>query len=247
MPHSPQDTDATRPEASEQPWRFALLAIITTVAILSVAMAVAALVPMLLGGFDPDRSLVPMGWLTWLVILASQITVVILVFAMADVGAGPAPPIPWNAPVGRWSWVAPVIATILISCIMAAVAFTFFPEVIARDLAPIRRMIEAGPLWLAFVALAIGAPVSEELLFRGYLLNRLKQTPLGFWWSALIANTGWTCLHFNYSWLGLADVFIAGLLLSWALWRTQSIWAPLVMHALYNAIVFAILLIPSSS
>ena len=169
-----------------------------------------------------------------------------LTLLMAGVARGHASALGWQAPLGRLSWLQPLLVTVAVSAITSIIAFAFFADIVARDLAPIRKMIESAPLWLAFIALAIGAPLSEELLFRGYLLHRLMQTRLGFWGGALVANAGWTLLHFNYSWLSLADVFLAGLLFSWALWRTKSIWVPISFHALYNATVFFVLLIPSS-
>jgi membrane protease YdiL (CAAX protease family) len=151
----------------------------------------------------------------------------------------------WQPPAGRLSWLRPLIVIAVVSAVTSLLAFTFFADIVRRDLEPFRRMLQDAPLWLAFLALAVGAPLSEELLFRGYLLHRLRQTRLGFAGGALVANVGWTMLHYGYSWLSLADVFLAGLLFSWALWRTGSIWVPIAFHALYNAAVFSILLIPN--
>ena len=196
--------------------------------------------------FDDSQEVIAPAIVTWGHLLSFQAGVVVLTVVMAGVARGAAPTLGWQPPRGRLSWLQPLGVTIAVSAVTAVIAFVFFAEIVQRDLAPIRKMIDSAPLWIAFVALAIGAPLSEELLFRGYLLHRLVQTRLGFWASALIANTGWTLLHFNYSWLSLADVFLAGLLFSWALWRTKSIWVPIAFHAIYNATVFFFLLIPTN-
>lgn len=228
---------------------FAFFASLVTAAILIVALAAPMVfdrvADVIFTALGTSREAVGAGAITWCHLLSFQLAVVVLVVLMAGVAKGRAPGLGWQAPVGRLSWVQPLVVTIAVSIVTAIVAFAFFADIIERDLAPIRRLIEAAPLWLAFVSLVIGAPLSEELLFRGFLLQRLKQTRLGFWGAALIANIGWTLLHFTYSWLSLADVFLAGLLFSWALWRTGSIWVPISFHALYNATVFFVLLIPS--
>ncbi len=86
---------------------------------------------------------------------------------------------------------------------------------------------------VVFMAVVL-APLWEELTFRGFLLSALAQTRLGFWGAALISNTAWAALHGNYSVAGMISVFTAGLVLSWLLWRTGSIRAPIVGHAVAN-------------
>ena len=234
-------------------WAAALLALVTTGAIVAVALVAPMFVDLLAGPMALDQSDVPAiggadersGQPTWLHLIAFQATVVILAVLMADPrGRQTARNLAWRPLQGHRAWLAPFIVTLVVSLMIAVVVFTFFPDVIEEDLAPIRQMVRDGPMWLAFAALAIGAPLSEELLFRGYLLQRLKHTPVGFWGGALIANVAWTALHFGYSWLSLVDVFLAGLLFTWALWRTGSIWVPITFHAIYNAVVFFIMLIP---
>ena len=247
-------------ETPTQPWSFALFALVTTASIVGVALSAPFAIEVLathlsavLNAADPntglgsEQPLFSRSTLTWAGLLGFQAAVIVLAVIMASVAPGTGPSFFWQPPERRYSWVVPLAVTVTVSAVIAALGFTFFPDQIAKDLAPIRGLIDGGPLWMAFLALTVGAPLSEELLFRGYLLNRLRQTQLGFWGAALIANIGWTALHVGYSWLSLADVFIAGLLFSWALWRTRSIWIPILFHAAYNAIVFVILLIPKTS
>ncbi|MBU2533569.1 MAG: CPBP family intramembrane metalloprotease [Alphaproteobacteria bacterium] len=250
---APGSSVAEPPEAGgrrRQSWTFGLFSILTTAAILIVALATPVALNGVLGSYGDwaDGVARPAGTqaITWLHLLSFQAAAVLLTFAMADVARGSLPGLGWQPPAARGLWVRPLLVTIAVTVVTSLIAFTFFEEQIERDLEPIRRMVQQGPLWLAFIALAIGAPLSEELLFRGYLLQRLRQTRLGFIGAALVANTGWALLHFDYSWLSLADVFLAGLLFSWALWRTGSIWVPIAFHAIYNASVFFILLIPPS-
>jgi hypothetical protein len=93
-----------------------------------------------------------------------------------------------------------------------------------------------SPYWWGTLLIGIVfAPLWEEFAFRGFLMSALAQTRLGVWGGGLISNTLWTLLHWGYSWQGLASVFMAGLVLTWILRRTGSIWAPVFAHAVSNA------------
>jgi len=92
-----------------------------------------------------------------------------------------------------------------------------------------------GPYWpLTGLGVGVGAPISEELLFRGFLLSALAQWRFGFWPAALVANAVWTGFHAGYSAAGLIEVFIGGAYFSWLLWRSGSIWLPILCHAANN-------------
>ncbi|HUS97803.1 MAG TPA: type II CAAX endopeptidase family protein [Hyphomicrobiaceae bacterium] len=116
-----------------------------------------------------------------------------------------------------------------------------FPEAMRQDLAVFQKLLSGVSMWLPVVVLCVGAPVSEELVFRGFLLGQLAQTRLGFGGAAVIATAAWTAIHMQYTAIGLADVFVAGMVFSWTLWRTGSLWVPILFHALYNAIVLAVI------
>ena len=127
-------------------------------------------------------------------------------------------------------------------CLLSLLSFTFFRDDVLKDLALFRNIMADVPLIIPFLALTIGAPVSEELLFRAYLLGQLSQTRMGFAGASIFASLGWTFLHIGYSTVGLIEVFAAGLVFSWVLWRTGSIWVPIVFHAIYNTVVMVVIL-----
>ena len=78
------------------------------------------------------------------------------------------------------------------------------------DLRPFVELVR-GPDWmLAAAVIGIGAPLSEELLFRGFLLSALAKSRLGFWGAALIATALWTSLHIGYTVVGILEVSIIG-------------------------------------
>lgn len=90
-----------------------------------------------------------------------------------------------------------------------------------------------------FVIAVVLAPLWEELTFRGFLLSALAKTRIGFWGGAMVSNTLWSALHATYSWAGMSSVFLAGLILSWLVWRTGSIKPALVVHAIGNLFALA--------
>ncbi len=113
------------------------------------------------------------------------------------------------------------------------VMFTLWPGVFAADMRPFWDLARSPALGLAAVAVAAGAPLAEELLFRGFLLPALCKTRHGFIGAAVIASLGWTALHF-YSIAGLIEVLLIGLYFSWLMWRHNNLLLPLSLHALYN-------------
>jgi membrane protease YdiL (CAAX protease family) len=44
----------------------------------------------------------------------------------------------------------------------------------------------------------------------------------------------WALLHVQYDWLGMAQVFTAGLMLGWFRWASGSTTLAIVMHVLIN-------------
>ncbi|MBN9276326.1 MAG: CPBP family intramembrane metalloprotease [Hyphomicrobium sp.] len=122
-----------------------------------------------------------------------------------------------------------------------ALVYLIRPDLFMSDVAPFRPMLEA-PLWpVTMLAVGIGAPLSEEFLFRGFLLSALARWRGGFWPAALLANAVWTSFHFGYSVAGVLEVFVGGLYLSWLLWRTGNLWMPIIAHAATNIFFLAVL------
>lgn len=121
------------------------------------------------------------------------------------------------------------------------------PATIVKDLRPFSAMMRSDAWLLAFIAIAVGAPLMEELLFRGFLLSALANSRLGFAAGSLVTALCWTALHASYSWIGLVEVLAAGLYFSWLLWRTGSLLVPMFCHAAYNAGVALALIVYGTS
>lgn len=132
------------------------------------------------------------------------------------------------------------VVVLIVSSIYSSVMFNVAPEVVKQDLSPYLGMARSDALWPLLVIVAVGAPLAEELLFRGFLLSALAKTPVGFAGGAVIATGIWAVLHAQYSAAGVAAVMILGLAFSWLLWRTGSLWVPIICHGLYNAVVMIV-------
>lgn len=130
---------------------------------------------------------------------------------------------------------------LVVSGLFTLIAVTIAPSDLRNDLQGIWPLMRGETWWLMALVAVIGAPLSEEILFRGFLQSALAKSALGFWGAGLITNTAWALMHVNYSLTGLADVFVAGLVFTYLLWRTGSLWVPIICHGLYNAIIFVVL------
>ena len=108
------------------------------------------------------------------------------------------------------------------------------------DLRPMVQLI-GGPQWLlALTVIGVGAPLSEELLFRGFLFSALAGR-LGLVGAGLATSLAWTAMHYGYTAMGLTEVFLIGLLFAWLLWRTGSLRVAIFCHALYNSVIVLVL------
>jgi hypothetical protein len=94
----------------------------------------------------------------------------------------------------------------------------------------------AGFLPLLVFALVVAAPLSEELVFRGFMLEGMRHSRAGPVLAVLITAGVWAAIHTQYGPLGIGTVFVMGLVLGAARLKTGSIWVPVVLHGLNNLV-----------
>jgi len=87
---------------------------------------------------------------------------------------------------------------------------------------------------LRIAAIGLAGPFCEEIVTRGLLFGRLRDTRLGPWTSIVLISLAWTALHYRYGLVTLLAVFCDGLLFGVARYRTASIWTPVAMHSMGN-------------
>jgi membrane protease YdiL (CAAX protease family) len=124
---------------------------------------------------------------------------------------------------------------------VSAVQYYLIPNEMFNDLRPFVQFVSGSDWLLALMVVGVGAPLAEELLFRGFLLSALARSTVGFWGAAIICSGLWTALHIGYSLAGVIEVFVIGIYFSWLLWRTGSLRVALFCHALYNSLIVLVL------
>jgi membrane protease YdiL (CAAX protease family) len=89
-----------------------------------------------------------------------------------------------------------------------------------------------GRLLLIVTAILI-APISEELIFRGYIFGVLRRYA-GPWWAMIISASIFAAIHAHIP--SLAGLFVLAVTLTLVYQSTGSLWTPMLMHALFNAV-----------
>ena len=91
------------------------------------------------------------------------------------------------------------------------------------------------PVWMISIVFIIGAPIAEELLFRGYLYSQLKNTKLGIYGTIIFTSLLWTGLHAQYDFdILIFSIFFLGLVLGYVRYRHDSVYLAIVIHAIHN-------------
>jgi membrane protease YdiL (CAAX protease family) len=175
-------------------------------------------------------------------LILGQVSLAVLTLAAASLfGARWAEVLSFERPdAGPRSYIYALLLMVPVLAIINAAAFALSPSGFQSDFEQFARLARVAEPAAVFLAVAVGAPLWEEMLFRGFLLGPLAG-PLGFWPAAVLVSGIWTILHIGYSMAGLAEVFLIGLYFSWLLRRTGSLWVPIACHAAYNGALFAVI------
>ncbi len=178
------------------------------------------------------------GWLAGL-----QIGLILLtVLAAGFFGSNRWETLALRAPRGGWGVLAwALVPMFLVTGAWTALLMWWRPEVVIGDLRVFKELLNGDTALVALLVIGVGAPLSEELLFRGFLFSGLAKSRLGLVGTGVLTAVLWTALHFGYSLFGLLEVLAIGLYFSWLLIRTGSVWVTIFCHAVYNTIVGLIL------
>jgi membrane protease YdiL (CAAX protease family) len=130
---------------------------------------------------------------------------------------------------------------VAVACVVAlCTAFDAIIYITGRDLVPVfqiesyRSASDAGWLLWLTIAIVVVAPIGEEIAFRGFLYRGLVRPGREMIAIAVIA-LAWAMLHIQYDWVGMAQIFTAGLVLGWFRWASGSTTLTIIMHVLVNA------------
>ncbi len=134
----------------------------------------------------------------------------------------------WKS-LGQWG----LILLVFIICV-DVVTYQIHGRLVPPFLEQVYRTAWFPPLlWFAFVVVA---PITEEVFFRGFLFKGIEQSSFGPPGAILISSIAWAFMHTQYDIYGITVIFIGGLVLGYARLRSRSLYVPVAMHMIQNAV-----------
>jgi membrane protease YdiL (CAAX protease family) len=93
---------------------------------------------------------------------------------------------------------------------------------------------DKGAAFFLLFAFSVAAPMSEEVLARGFLYRGWSASFLRVPGAIILSSLLWTVVHLQYDLYFLAEVFSIGLWFGYMRYRSSSLWLTIVLHALNN-------------
>lgn len=93
---------------------------------------------------------------------------------------------------------------------------------------------DSGTLWLLGIALVVAAPLTEEIVFRGFMFRGLQASRIGAAGAVVLPSAIWAAMHVQYDLFFIVQIFVLGLVLGWLRWRSESTFLTMVLHAIIN-------------
>lgn len=87
---------------------------------------------------------------------------------------------------------------------------------------------------LLWITVAVAAPIFEEFLFRGFLLEGLRHSFVGTTGAVLLTSGVFAIIHQQYGWFEIASIFVIGVIFAVAKLRSNSLYVPIAMHMFMN-------------
>jgi len=94
------------------------------------------------------------------------------------------------------------------------------------------RVLPIGANLLNFVSVVVLSPVIQEFIFRGYLLHRWSRK-WGLLYGVMLSSAVFGAVHPD-----TLPAMVTGIGFAILYLKTQSIWAPIIAHGIYNLIVW---------
>jgi membrane protease YdiL (CAAX protease family) len=90
----------------------------------------------------------------------------------------------------------------------------------------------------SFLMICIGAPLAEEIVFRGCIFGGLLKW--GFWPAALISGLMFSAIHLDLG--SLIPFWVVGIGLAWLYWSRGSLWDAIICHGMFNFTSYLLLI-----
>ena len=223
--------------AAPKPWGIIATALWALLAMLiSFVVSLVALMLWTGGAIDRLQNIMSNGPLLSLMILLSAV-VQILVLAWVARRRG------WQA-ADYLGWVVPeprdaaVTLALIVALILVFHALDYVLDrsdlVSSFQINRYRSAREAGGLVMLWIAWVAAAPLDEKIMFRGFLYRGWARSPRAVVPAVVVISALWAILHVQYDWLVILQIFLDGLVLGWAPWRSGSTMLTFAMHAFHN-------------
>jgi len=127
-----------------------------------------------------------------------------------------------------------------VGLILIVVAWETMSRSLGREATPgfmtdlLKSGRDKGAALMLLFAFSVAAPMSEEVLARGFLYRGWSASFLRVPGAILLSSLLWTVVHLQYDLYFLAEVFSIGLWFGYMRHRSSSLWLTIVLHALNN-------------
>jgi len=127
-----------------------------------------------------------------------------------------------------------------VGLILLVVAWETMSRSLGREATPgfmadlLKSGRDNGAALLLLFAFSVAAPMSEEVLARGFLYRGWSASFLRVPGAIILSSLVWTVGHLQYDMYFLAEVFSIGLWFGYMRHRANSLWLTIVLHALNN-------------
>ena len=132
---------------------------------------------------------------------------------------------------------------VLFWCVLAALGVIIPSTWLQEQMPELPNMMEAefGMIMkerLGYFVVGLLAPLAEELVFRGAILRALLRWHKNAWVGIALSAVLFAIIHMNPA--QMPHAFLAGLLLGWMYYRTDSIVPGVVFHWVNNSVAYVL-------
>jgi TPR repeat protein/membrane protease YdiL (CAAX protease family) len=210
----------------------------------------------------PPKVFVAIGWVMFyvesqalallaLVIFGKSLTadtlmVVTSIFSAVPVIASSCGPVRdrlWKASQASWKSLLVYGVGSCITIFVIGIGYAKIYALIAHSplpLQPTQMLISKAKresLWLAYASVAFALPIAEEIIFRSYLFDALRQRFSG---KIVVIVTAFTFSLVHLQWVYFVPLFGFGLVLGWVRLKTDSLRLPVFLHIINNGLFLAL-------
>jgi membrane protease YdiL (CAAX protease family) len=127
-----------------------------------------------------------------------------------------------------------------IGLVLIVVAWETMSRSLGREATPgfmtdlLKSGRDKGAAVMLLFAFSVAAPMSEEVLARGFLFRGWSASFLRVPGAIILSSLVWTVVHLQYDMYFLAEVFSIGLWFGYMRYRANSLWLTIALHALNN-------------